>query len=657
MNNINDDAGGWNGHSLGVLISNKFGNYGGIKDVQLNDYSALGADEALIPFCNSMDSGRLIMAVTHLKQAIPIKNADQPLVSTGAEYIVPALTSNKFVHLAKYDGEVITVKEKESITVKYNNGRIETFDIQPRFSSTKRNSTIMINMNHLNLGSKFKKDQLISWSSMFNGECFTQGKNLKCCIMNYNGISFEDGYVISQEASAKFETDVLHKITAVVPPDVKVLKINTNLYGETTKNEVLLEFQYVEDIQDYIELYDLNDNNPEVDGPEENTIFAKGGNTLKTLSPGGEIVSISIKINNTKKVDPVLITAWKGLVKELQRKHKELTKNAQSQKETLSDNMDMSILKTGLHKYKSNFFEGAVVEYLIRAPKIITKGDKLSNRMGAKGTCTGILSKEDTPKGEFSGNIDIFLPSCGVLGRKTSSAIRELYIGKIMYNLQNQISERAKKGEKIQSIKDTIINIYDLLDPTSDKRILNSVKSKLLLPDDNLKKIFIDNSIKFTFMCPPFNIPTFNNIKHAADILNIPLDEKVFIPELNTWTKLPVPVGYMYYSSLEQFADDYESSRGEGSYNSKTGQPTVGKSRGGGQSIGGLDLFAFLSYDAIPILNELLISRSDNIQVKRQMLTNLRMTGASDLIKDAKKGQTKQLMDNLFRGLGLDIVE
>ncbi|MBC8146654.1 MAG: hypothetical protein H8E98_01575 [Bacteroidetes bacterium] len=73
------------------------------------------------------------------------------------------------------------------------------------------------------------------------------------------------------------------------------------------------------------------------------------------------------------------------------------------------------------------------------------------------------------------------------------------------------------------------------------------------------------------------------------------------------------------------------------------------------QSLGGLDLFALLSYDATPILEELMVGRSDNVIVKRTMLNNLRMTGESDLVKDPRQGQTRQLMNNLMKGLGLDM--
>ena len=322
---------------------------------------------------------------THFGQKIPIENAEQALVETGAEYIVPQVSSSKFVHTAKYDGEVIDVKDKESITVKYKNGRIETFDIQPRFSTTKRNSTIMISMTSLKKGDKFDKAQMLGWSRMFDGDRFVGGRNTTIAIMNYDGYSYEDGYVISKGMANNFVSEIIQKLTVLIPPDTKVLEFNNNLYGETGQGEVLLEFQYVDDIDDYIETHGLLDANPDLEGEEETTIFTKGENTLKTLSPGGKIVDIRIKLNNPKKTDPVLIKEWKKVTAELKRKHKELTKHAQSQKEMLSDNMDMSMLKTGVHKHKGTFFEGALVEFYIKVPKPLQKGDKISNRFGAKG--------------------------------------------------------------------------------------------------------------------------------------------------------------------------------------------------------------------------------------------------------------------------------
>ena len=650
------DAGGWNSHTMGVMITNKYGNYGGKKpDPATNNWDSLGVDEALTPFLNSVDSGRLIMARTHAGQKIPIEKAEQALVETGAEYIVPQISSSKFAHTAKYDGEVIDSKKRESITIRYKNGREETIDIQPRFSTTKRNSTIMISMDSLKKGDKFKKNQLVGWSRMFDGERFVAGRNLNIAIMNYDGLSFEDGYVISEATTEKFVSETIKKLIVLVPPDTKILKFNSDLYSITEKNEVLMEFQYVDDIDDYIEMAGLLDSNPDVEAEEEVVLFTKGKNTLKTISPGGEIVDIKIKINNPKKTDPALVNEWKNITKEIKRKHKELTNNAQSQKEMLSDNIDMSVLKTGVHKHKGNFFEGALVEFYIKVPKKLQKGDKISNRFGAKGVVTHVMDKDETPRGELSGDIGIFLPSAGVLGRKGSAIIKELYIGKIMHNLQLKVKEKANKGETIEDIKDFVIEVYDILDPTKDKKLVKNIKETLNMPAKELRNAFNEDKIKFNYMVPPFNTPNFSNFKEAAGVMDLELDERVWIPKTQSWTKSKIPVGIAYYSQMEQYAEDYENTRSQAGYNQITGQPLKGAARQGGQSLGGLDLFALLSYDANPVLEELMVGRSDNVIVKRAMLNNLRMTGESDIVKDPRKGQTRQLMSNLMKGLGLDM--
>ncbi len=186
-------------------------------------------------------------ARTHAGQKVPIENAEQAIVETGAEYIVPQITSSKFAHIAKYDGEVIDVKDRETVTVKYKNGRTETFDIQPRFSTTKRNSVIMISIDSLKKGDKFKANQMVGWSRMFDGERFVAGRNIPIAIMNYDGLSFEDGYVISEDTANKFVSETIKKLTVLVPPNTKILNFNGDLYSIADKGSVLLEFQYVDD--------------------------------------------------------------------------------------------------------------------------------------------------------------------------------------------------------------------------------------------------------------------------------------------------------------------------------------------------------------------------------------------------------------------------
>ena len=173
---------------MGASISNNFGNFGG-KRANLTKYNtdSLSIDEYLIPFCGHLDSERLILARTHISQKVPIEDGQLPLIETGAEYLVPQITSTKFAHIGKESGKVISKSDDEYITVQYKSGKMETLDIMPRYTATKRNSTIQIQLKSLDIGDTFQKGQMLAWAKSFNGDGLVIGRNCVQAIMNYQG--------------------------------------------------------------------------------------------------------------------------------------------------------------------------------------------------------------------------------------------------------------------------------------------------------------------------------------------------------------------------------------------------------------------------------------------------------------------------------------
>ncbi len=159
--------------------------------------------------------------------------------------------------------------------------------------------------------------------------------------------------------------------------------------------------------------------------------------------------------------------------------------------------------------------------------------------------------------------------------RKNTCIIKELYLGKIIYFLPKIVSQKLQAGEKLEDVKKLILQVYELI---SDKRCKDSVAKKFeSIKDSILKESLVHETIRFNLTIPPFTSPTFEEMKKAAKILDIPLNEKVFIPELGSWTSEAIPVGIQYFSALEQLSSDYESTRSTAGYVSATGQPTVNK--------------------------------------------------------------------------------
>jgi DNA-directed RNA polymerase beta subunit len=272
--------------------------------------------------------------------------------------------------------------------------------------------------------------------------------------------------------------------------------------------------------------------------------------TIKKLSPGGKIIDIKIKLNTTKEIDPVLISLWKKTADEIKDIQKNLNKYAISEKDKLIDNVDFTQLEVGKHKVKGQEFEGCLIEFLIEQDIKLDIGNKMSNRYGAKGVVGHIIPEGKAPKAEYSGNIDIFVSPIGVMGRKNTSILKELYMGKILYNLEEITAQSVVKN--VEKTRKIILEIYNILDNTDDKKIFISISSKLNgLQDKKLVELLVNKQFRFNIIIPPFTKISFDDLKKAADVIKIPLDERVYIPETDTWTRNPVPVGINYFRAIK----------------------------------------------------------------------------------------------------------
>jgi DNA-directed RNA polymerase subunit beta len=633
------------------MISSKNGMYGfKMRDGENNNWDSVSIDEALIPFQNHMNSDRLIIARTHMGQKIPILNGEPPLLQSGAEHIVPKIVSDKFAISAKKNGTVTELDENKFITVTYDDGTSETFDIMPRTSTTKRNTIISISLNSLRVGDTFETGSLIAWNKAFNNEILSIGKNKKMAMLNYLGKSHEDGYVISKEFQDDFITETVIKIPVVIPVGTKIIYFNKE--EETNINDPLIKFQYENEvsIDNYLDDYKILDkeedtisDDEEPDNDNLEIFYRQNNNIFEIKSPGGKVIDIKIKLNTKTNVDKTLITEWK--------KQNDKIKVIQDKTgKKLLDNVDTSITRIGTHKLKGVEFEGGLIEFYIDTKKNVKLGDKISNRFGAKGVINHIINQDLTPKAEYTGSIDIFLAPSAILGRKNIVMIMEIYIGKILHFLKPKVKEEYdSKG--FESAKKLLVYIYDKLDNTK----MNSENIKNITEED-LKKHLDNKESQFNLIMPPFSNTNFKDVKQAANKLKIPLDEKVYIPELDSWSD-PVPVGYSYISTMEQLASDYESTRAKAGYNPVTGQPLKRKSKIGGQSLGNLDVYNLLTFDCNNMMKEFFTARSDNFKAKNEMVSNIINYGETSMPQVINKGRTQELFKTMMLSMGLFVKE
>lgn len=648
-------------HTLTPVISNKWGSYGGKDITKLSGWNILTLDEALILFQSSMDSDRACMARAHANQVTPINNSEAPLITTGAEFLVGQLASKRFVEKSKSDGKIEKIEDNKYVIVKYNDGSQDSFDLVPRMSKTKRGSTLPLKMIvDKKEGDKVEKNEIVARTKSFDDSgIYTSGKNVFIAIMNYQGYSHEDAYVVSQELADETTTDIVKEVHTVIPPDAKLIDVMTESGKMVSSGDVLLEFAYDRDIDDYISTYipaETDEISDEEFESDEGILYSQGQNTIKLLaSISGEIIDFKIYINNKNSTDNKIVNLHKQLVAKDQELIKVLQQNkSKNEKKEAIDNIKTDYMRIGGHKLKGGKeYEGAKIVYYIKYQKPLNVGDKIANRSALKGVISRVL--KETPKGSFVPKIDVFASPIGVFARKNMSILKELYLGKIFYYLNIKVKEMANDSKiKTDSIIDFILNVYE---PIATEKIYKAIKKKINNQSQSkLRTHLSQGKQKLFFTIEPFTNVTFDQIKKSAKIMNIPLDEKVYIPELDMWTKEAVPVGVAYYQFLEHHSDVYSNIRGAEKYVGLTRAPTRGKSQQGGQSISNLDINALITLEANNILHEFFTFRSDEHKSKRESYSQIMETG--ELVSLPTKdtiGGTHHVFDIYMTSLGLQM--
>lgn len=242
---------------------------------------------------------------------------------------------------------------------------------------------VSLNMKGLEPGTKFKKHQLLAHTKNFDDNgMYCSGKNVFMAVMNYDGFSHEDSYVISSDMAESMQRDIVKQAQVVIPPNTKLIRMETEKNKNITSSDVLVEFSYDQDIEEYLETNDLL--NVDDDTEEVLSSFSAGDDTIKLLAQEGEIVDFRIYINNKNSIDKQIVNEHSKMVRETKKIIGDLASTA-DQKYKAVDNLDLSFMKTGGHKLKGGVeFLGAKIVYSIKQKKPLNIGDKLAGRYGKK---------------------------------------------------------------------------------------------------------------------------------------------------------------------------------------------------------------------------------------------------------------------------------
>lgn len=659
----------------GTTITDRFGS---IKtrayDNTGNPFNLVSPVESVKPFYEYDDTTRSIMGNQQTGQFTQLENPDESLVQTGFEGYFPWLVSDRFSKKAKINGKIQIANDILTINgTGPDIGKIQKIPLRSSKSRTKRGVYLLNKYKLLvNEGQQVKPNTILAATSSLASGKLAMGKNIVIAEMGYNGLNYEDGWVITDAVKGKYKNTYLQKLIMLVPEDVKIQFLNMEKNQFTKTGDKLFSFikkdYYHEGIDD--------DSNSE---DTDDTLYGleQHGGSSTYYSPGGRINEIVVRLNSNK-VDPKLKTLWNQSVKDLvalqkectfisDKQAKEMNLTKQQQEEIYMDCMgntdNISSLQVGGHKINGEEPGWAIVEVYIERDNPINNGSKFTlGNSGGKGTVQYVIPKGQEPESaETHLKIDFIPTSLSIVKRKNPSIYFNMYLGKCFYFI-NEIA----KGLDHKKLKEFVLGAYKIVDKTEDKKILKEMEEFFKQPELTIKKgLNQSNSLNkplFPMIQPLFqNRITMRDIVELARYIGIPLKEKILIPENDgSYTLKKVPVGILNVFLLEHFPHTQGSVRGSHYVKNSivTNQGSSGtKDRRGATKTGLYDLYSLLTKTPYNLIKEFHSLKSDAKSAKyayqRQMLLKNELPSISDIKISKDDTPTKNYIESLLLGAGL----
>lgn len=645
----------------GAHIDDRFGSISRKKfDNSSNSFENLSPIESLSPFFEYDDTTRRVMGNQQTAQYIQLEKPDVPLVQTGFESYVPHLVSDRFSKKADKDGVIKSITS-DNIKVEYKDGTTETITINPVKSRTKRGIYIATNYNVLcSKGQKVKAGEILATTDSLKTGKLAIGKNLVVAEMGYLGMNYEDGWVVSDTLTEKYSNKVLQKINIKFTAGAKLLELNLKQGNVTKAGDILIKYNTSEEFYDD----DLDDN-------EESVMvgLVQDGLTKTYMSPGGIIKEIVVKLN-TKKLPKEILSLHKQITEPIAKKSEACKKHTFDSEEyanCIGHLENSETLTIGGHKFNQEEIDGAIIEVYIEKVNPVINGSKFTlTSSGGKGTVQYVMANGQEPIAEETGlKIEFIGTPLSIISRKNPSILLAMYLGKVIYYL-NMACVELVKTKKVLAIKKLVNEVFSHLDHTSDHIILEQLSSFFNKSNVEIIKIINAshplNNPAFPAIVPPFkNKLTIADIQKAANVLEVPLNEKVKIVENNDIvTTKTVPVGILPINMLEHFPQAMSSTRGSlnTGKNWITGQGRSGTKEGTGAiKLGLYDMNSLLSKRPYGLIKEMHAMKSDASRAKKQMINTILRTNEIPNELDVNIEQNDLTSLNMikifFQGAGL----
>ena len=615
-----------------------------LMDVAPNQIASIAA--SLIPFLEHDDANRALMGSNMMRQAVPLLQAEAPIVGTGLEPQV-ARDSRVLVN-AKGNGivEYVDANEIHILYDKTDEERLLSFDDDVKVYSLtkfkKTNQNTCINLKPIVVkGDRVVKGQVLCEGyATQNGE-LAIGRNLKVAFMPWKGYNFEDAIVLSERVvredlftSIHIEEMLVNVRDTKRGPEELTADI-PNVSEEATKD---LDENGMIRVGADIKAGDIiigkitpkGESDPTPEEKLLKAIFGDKAGDVKDASlkarPSFKGVVIDKKLFSKSIKDKRIRAMDKETVAELEKNFNKLSadlksvlvnklftllsgKTSQGIVSLLGDDLIPKGVKYTLKALQAIDYE----TFNVRASKWVVdkelnaKVQLLMNNYLLKNS--ELLS--DFRRKKFAVTVGDELPA-GVL------KLAKVYIAK---KRKVQVGDKLAGRHGNKGIVAKIVRDEDM--PfLEDGSTVDIVLNPLGVPSRmNLGQIYetvlgwAGQKLDRKYFTPVFDGASIDDINKETDEAGLPRYGQTYLYDGGTGERFdqPATVGIIYMLKLGHMVDDKMHARSIGPYSLITQQPLGGKAQFGGQRLGEMEVWALEGYGASNILQEMLTVKSDDV--------------------------------------------